>query len=74
MYIIDLFCLFVFFSSRLISANGRDVTKRAIIEGNSIVSGRNYDMLTLVIALKNVTAIASLVRPRAPKWGGGAQK
>ena len=30
-------------------------------------------MLTLVIALKNVTAIAPLVRPRAPKWGG-AQK
>ena len=25
------------------SANGRDVTKRAIIDVNSIVSGRNYD-------------------------------
>ena len=29
---------------RLRSANGRDVTKRAIIHVNSIVSGRNYDV------------------------------
>ena len=26
------------------SGNGRDVTKRAIIYVNSIVSGQNYDM------------------------------
>ena len=32
------------------SANGSDVTKRAIIGVNSIVSGRNYDLLTSIIA------------------------
>ena len=34
------------------SANGRDVTKRAIIDINSIVSGQNYinDILTSIIA------------------------
>ena len=36
--------------NRLKSPNGRDVTKRAIIDGNSIVSGRNYDTLTSIIA------------------------
>ena len=29
---------------------GHDVTKRAIIDVNAIVSGRNYDILTLIIA------------------------
>ena len=29
---------------------GLDVTKRAIIDVNSIVSGRNYDIVTLIIA------------------------
>ena len=32
------------------SANGCDVTKRAIIDVNSIVSGRNYDILASIIA------------------------
>ena len=32
------------------SVNGRDVPKRAIIDGNSIVSGWNYDILTSIIA------------------------
>ena len=32
------------------SENGHDVTKRAIIDVNSIVSGRNYDILTSIIA------------------------
>ena len=32
------------------SANGRDVTKRPITYVNSIVSGRNYDTLTSIIA------------------------
>ena len=32
------------------SGNGRDVTKRTIIDVNSIVSGRNYDILTSIIA------------------------
>ena len=32
------------------SGNGRDVIKRAIIDVNSIVSGRNYDILTSIIA------------------------
>ena len=36
--------------SWLKSANGRDVTNRAIIEVNSIVSGRNYDILASIIA------------------------
>ena len=31
-------------------ANGCDVTKGVIIDVNSIVSGRNYDILTLIIA------------------------
>ena len=31
------------------SENARDVTKRVITNGNHIVSGRNYDILTLVI-------------------------
>ena len=37
-------------TSRLTSANSRAVSKRAIIDVNSIVSGRNYDILTLIIA------------------------
>ena len=32
------------------SANGCDVTKRATIDFDSIVSGRNYDILTSIIA------------------------
>ena len=32
------------------SPNGRDVTKRAIIDVNSIVSGQNYDILISIIA------------------------
>ena len=32
------------------SPNGRDVTKRAIIDVNSVVSGRNYDILTSITA------------------------
>ena len=32
------------------SPNSRDVTKRAIIEVNSMVSGSNYDTLTSIIA------------------------
>ena len=32
------------------SANGCHVTKRAIIDVNSIVSGRNYAILTSIIA------------------------
>ena len=32
------------------SANGRDVIKRTIININSIVSGWNYDILTSIIA------------------------
>ena len=35
---------------RLKLANGRDVTKRAIIDVHSIVPGRNYDILTSIIA------------------------
>ena len=35
---------------RLKTPNGRDVTKRAIIDVNSIVAGRNYDILTSIIA------------------------
>ena len=31
------------------SANGHDVTNQAIIHLDSIVSGRNYDMLALII-------------------------
>ena len=38
------------------SSNGHDVTKRAIIDVNSI-SGRNYDILTSIIAQFDVTAI-----------------
>ena len=34
---------------QLKSMNGRDVTKRAIMDGNSFVSGRNYDILTLIV-------------------------
>ena len=34
-------------TTRLKSSNGRDVTKRAI---DVLVSGRNYDRLTLIIA------------------------
>ena len=30
--------------------NGHDITKQAIIDVNSIVSGRNYDILTSIIA------------------------
>ena len=33
------------------SHNGRDVTKWAIIDVNSIVSGRDYDILTSIIAI-----------------------
>ena len=33
---------------KLKSPNGRDVTKRVIIDANSIVSGRNYDILTSI--------------------------
>ena len=32
------------------SANGRDVTRRAIIDVNYIVSERNYEILTSIIA------------------------
>ena len=32
------------------SPTGRDVTKRAIIDLTSIISGRNYDILTSIIA------------------------
>ena len=32
------------------SANGHDVTKQEIIDVNSIVSGRNCDILTSIIA------------------------
>ena len=32
------------------SANGSDVSKRAIIDGNSVISGRNYVILTSIIA------------------------
>ena len=32
------------------SANGRDITKRAIIDVNSIVSGWNYDILVWIMA------------------------
>ena len=41
------------------SGNGRDVTKRAIMSVNSIVSGQNYDILTSIIT--------SPVPP-VPKW------
>ena len=37
-------------SAQFKSGNGCDVTKRAIIDVNSIVSGRNYDILALIIA------------------------
>ena len=37
-------------TSRLKSANGCDVTKRAIIDVNSVVSGRNYEIVTSNIA------------------------
>ena len=36
--------------------NGRDVTKRAIIDVNSIVSGRGYDILTLINSAKLLTS------------------
>ena len=42
---------------RLKPPNGRDVTKRAIIDVNSIVSGRNYDILTSYRLIADVTAI-----------------
>ena len=32
-----------------LTPNGRDVTKRAIVDINSIVSGWNYDILTSII-------------------------
>ena len=32
------------------SLNGRDVTKQAIIDVNSIVSGQNYNILSSIIA------------------------
>ena len=32
------------------STNGRDISKRAITDVNSIVSGRNFDILTSIIA------------------------
>ena len=50
---IDLICLSFGLPAaqrpRLMSANGRDVTKRAITDVTSIVSGRNYDILTSII-------------------------
>ena len=42
------FAVRVLFVSVLV--NGRDFTKRAIIDVNSIVSGRNYDILDCIIA------------------------
>ena len=38
--------------------NVRDLTKRAIIDVNSIVSGRNYDILT------SIRPIAQILRSR----------
>ena len=44
---LDILVLGCEYDSRLKSANGRDVTKQAIIDVNSIVSGQN---LTSIIA------------------------
>ena len=43
--------------------NGRDVTKRAIIDVDSIISGRNYDILTSIIAQLLTSTGNSVIPP-----------
>ena len=48
-YIIVMLLYYIIIMSktiRLKSLNGRDITKWALIDANSIVSGWNYDILT----------------------------
>ena len=72
-------------TSRLISANGRDITKRAIIDVNSIyiVSERNDDILTSIIAQlltswpfpdlchSPLSTLCSHTKPRTPREAHG---
>ena len=45
-----LFMFFLMFFVRFLSKTNSQFTKRAIIDVNSIVSGWNYDILTLIVA------------------------